>query len=148
MHAQTTHLIGEVMGLAERRATKEFQDKQLPALQAAIDAAAGFPVSLNIQWEQLAKEDVSHGYAEGWPKVYFEPVINAFKSIARDAMGKEALKAGLREVCFKNTQNYASSTSGISFSAGVLVIDHDPWCNVDYVDERAEYCVKLLEKNL
>lgn len=32
------------MGLAERRAIKDFQDNHLPKLQAEIHAAAGFPV--------------------------------------------------------------------------------------------------------
>lgn len=32
------------MGLAERRAIKDFQDHHLPKLQAEIHAAAGFPV--------------------------------------------------------------------------------------------------------
>lgn len=94
------------MGLAERRATKEFQDTLFPALKAAMDAAAGFPVTLSVNWEQLAKDDASHGYAEAWPKIYFQTATDAFKSIARDAMGKDALKAGLKSVVFQNTGGF------------------------------------------
>jgi len=136
------------MGLAERRATKEFQDSQFPALKAALDAAAGFPVTLSVNWEQLAEEGASHGYAESWPKIYFQTVTDAFASIARDAMGKDALKAGLKSVAFQNTSDFRSTSSAISFKDGVLTIDHGPYTNVDNVKERVEFTIAALEKAL
>ena len=51
------------MGLAERRASKEFQDKTYPALQAEIQKLAGTPLPIEINWDQLAKEE-SASYGE------------------------------------------------------------------------------------
>ena len=136
------------MGLAERRATKEFQDTLFPALKAAMDAAAGFSVTLSVNWEQLAKEGASHGYAEAWPKIYFQTATDAFKSIARDSMGKDALKAGLKSVVFQNTGSFSSSSSSLSFVDGVFTVDHDPWSNVDNIQDRVDTAITLLEKAL
>ena len=42
------------MGLAERRAAKEFEDTQFPALKDEIMKLAGGPIALEINWNQLA----------------------------------------------------------------------------------------------
>lgn len=136
------------MGLAERRATKEFQEKALPALRAELDKLAGKAVELDIHWDQLAKEDGAANYNDWWRKVYFQPVLNALKSITRDAIGQEAIKEGLRKVILCNTRGAYSAESAISFTAGELTIDHDPGSNVDYVDERTEHIVKIVERSL
>jgi hypothetical protein len=136
------------MGLAERRATKEFQDKSLPSLKAEIEKLAGFAVPIEINWEQLAREDYADSYDENWKKVFFQPVINALKKVTRDQMGKDAIKSGLKRIVLCNTKGAYSPESAITFAAGDLTIDHDPASNVDYVDDRATHLVKILEKNL
>lgn len=136
------------MGLAERRATKTFQEKSFPALKADIEKLAGFPVALEVSWEQLAKESYADGYEENWRKVYFVPVIDALKSICRDDLGKDALKEGLKKIVFCNTKDTYSAEAAISFTGGELTIDHDPCTNVDYVKDRADAVQKALEKGL
>jgi len=135
------------MGLAERRAVKDFQDKSFPALKSRIDKAAGFSVPLEVKWESLAVADHSHLYTEGWSKVYFEPVIAAFDSICRDQMGKDALKASLKGIEFCSLE-HRYGASGITFVDGLLRIDHEPCTNIDDVRERTEAIVKLLEAAL
>ena len=136
------------MGLAERRATKDFQDNRLPALVAELHKLAGFEVPLEIAWDQLAKADQAGNYGEFWPKVYFQPLIDALTDVARDDMGKEALKGGLTKIVLANTSDYYSPGSAISFTGGVLTIDHDPCCNVDDIGERSRALVKALEQGL
>lgn len=136
------------MGLAERRAIKEFQEKSLPGLRAEIDKLAGKTVELDIHWEQLAKEDGAANYNDWWRKVYFQPVINALKSITRDQIGKDAIQDGFRKIIFCNTRNAYSAESAISFTSGELTIDHDPGSNVDYVADRADCIVKIVERAL
>ena len=136
------------MGLAERRATKDFQDNRLPALIADLHRLAGFEVPIEIAWDQLAKADQAGSYGEYWPKVYFQPLIDALTDVARDEMGKEALRGGLTKIVLANTSDYYSPSSAISFAGGVLTIDHDPCCNVDDVGERARALVKALEQAL
>ena len=102
------------MGLAERRATKEFQDKQFPELSTEIQKLAGFPVPIQVTWDQLAVEGRSNLYKESWPELYFKPVIEALRQIGRDQMGKDAIKAGLKKVEIRNSKGAYSPTSAMS----------------------------------
>jgi hypothetical protein len=136
------------MGIAERRATKEFQDKLLPGLQAEIRKFAGFEIPIEISWDQLAKEGASDRFTDNWKKVYFTPTIEALKSIARDDMGRDALKAGLKRITFCNTEGRYSAESAVTFVSGELTIDHDPDSNVDYVKDRTDVLRKELERAL
>lgn len=136
------------MGLAERRATKEFRDNRYPAIEASIRSAAGFEVPIDIDWDSLAKEDYASSYDEFWPKVYFEPLIAALQSITRDDLGREALAAGLSRIVIRNTSGYYSPSSAISFEGKTLTIDHDPASNVDDVKDRTDHLIRTLEKGL
>ena len=136
------------MGLAERRATKEFETKWFPHYLAHIQSAAGFTVPVEVAWEQLAKEGEAHLYEDCWGKVYFQPLIDALKSVARDDMGKDALKAGLKKIRIQNTTGNYYGDGMPSFTDGVLLLEHEPHTNVDNIDERATSITKALEKGL
>ena len=135
------------MGLAERRATKEFQDKHFPELKNEIHKYAGHPVPIEINWEQLAVEGRQDDFQDSWTKVYFKPVIEALRQVGRDDMGKEALKTGLKKIEFRNSKGAYSPQSAITFQSGALVIDHE-LSNVDYVEDRKNYIVEIVEKGL
>jgi len=135
------------MGLAERRAIKDFQDNHLPKLQAEIHKAAGFPVPIEVNWEQLATEGQSHLFVEGWTDVFFKPVIEALRQIGRDAMGQDALKAGLKKIEFRNASGYYSPGSAISFQNGTLMFDHE-LSNVGDINDRTKAAIELMEKSL
>lgn len=130
------------MGLAERRATKTFQDNQYPGIKQDLDAAAGKNVLLEIDWDSLAVDDYADSYAEDWYKIYFLPLIEAFKSIAFDDMGREALSSGLKKVIIRNSGSMESI-----FQDGVLTLDY-PFTNADYWEDRKQTWQKLLEKGL
>lgn len=136
------------MGLAERRATKAFQDKSYPSLKGDIEKLAGFAVPIEVQWDQLAKESYADSFEDAWRKIYFVPIIDALKSVARDDLGKEALKAGLKKILLCNTKDTYSADAAVSFTGGELTIDHDPVTNVDDVKHRADAVTKALEKEL
>ena len=135
------------MGLAERRAAKEFQDKSFLELKNEIHKVAGFPVPIEVNWEQLSEEGQSHLYKEAWTEIYFKPVIEAFRLIARDDLGKEALKAGVKKVEFRNSSGAYSPHSAITFTNGAIVIDH-ALSNVGDTKDRATYLVEIVEKAL
>src|SRR5688572_24712290 len=103
------------MGLAERRAAQNFKDQRYPALKQRIDEAAGFEVPMDVKWETLAINDYAHLYDECFPKVYFDTLTEAFKNIAVDAMGKEALKGGLKRVVVQNVKDCSSAPSCFDF---------------------------------
>ena len=136
------------MGLAERRAAKNFETTLFPALQKQVAEAAGFDVPIEVAWDTLAVADSAHLYDEAWPKVYFLPLVEAFKAITIDAMGKDALKAALKKIVVVNKSGGYSPGSAYSFEGGTLTVDHESCTNVDDVQARAEHLQKLLEKAL
>jgi hypothetical protein len=135
------------MGLAERRAVEEFKTTLFPGLNAKIDQAAGFSVPLDVAWETLAADGYGHIYNDSFTRIYFEPPTAAFSSICRDQMGKDALKSALKSVVFCNRGSNFSG-SGFTFEGGILTLDHEPCTNVDNVNERTDYIVKLIESSL
>lgn len=136
------------MGLAERRAAKDFETHRFPQLKKDLDAAAGFDVPVTVHWDTLAKTDESHLYDSCWPKVYFRPLVEAFKRITIDDMGKEALKNGLKKIEILNRQGIYSSGRMATFDKGILTLDHEPHTNVDDIQERADSIRTLLESKL
>ncbi|MFP2903887.1 hypothetical protein ACLESD_02200 [Pyxidicoccus sp. 3LFB2] len=136
------------MGLAERRAAKQFETHRLPALTSEIHAAAGFEVPLEIHWDAMATEGNSHLFEETWPQVYFQPLIAAFKQVASDDMGKEALKGALKKVVVHNTADISYAGRMVTFASGVLTIDHAPTTNAHQVDDRTRAIREVLEKSL
>lgn len=135
------------MGLAERRAAKNFEDNNYPGLKSEIDAAAGFETDIEVNWASLAVDDYGHMYEEAFGKVYFQPLIAAFAAICIDNMGKEALKSGLKKIVIKNESD-RSNYRGFTFEDGVLTIDHKPVTNIDDIKDRTEGITALLEKGL
>ncbi len=136
------------MGLAERRAAKEFETNKFPDLKKQVGSAAGFDVPIEVDWESLAVNDYAHMYDEAWTKVYFTPLVDAFKNITIDKMGKEALKGALKKIVLKNRGGHYSAPGCYDFANGVLTVDHEPVSNVDDVNSRATELQKMLEAKL
>ncbi|NOK32460.1 hypothetical protein HMI49_04515 [Corallococcus exercitus] len=137
------------MGLAERRAAKEFETKRFPQFKKEIDEAAGFDVPVTVAWETLALDGESHLYDECWSKVYFVPLIAALKAITIDDMGKEALKAGLKKIEIQNRADTSNASRfAASFEGGTLLLDNKPHTNVDDVKDRTQSIQSLLESKL
>ena len=135
------------MGLAERRAMKEFQEKQFPELRNEIHKVAGFPVPIEVSWEQLAVDGQMDYYKEAWTEIFFKPVIEALRQIGRDEMGKEAVKAGIKKIEFRNASGTYSPHSAITFVNGTIMIDHE-LSNVGDTKDRTKHLVEIVEKGL
>ena len=136
------------MGLAERRAAKEFETNRYPAVKKDIDAAAKFDVPVEVKWDSLAVAEYAHMYEEAWLKVYFRPLIDALKAITVDAMGADALKASLKRIIIQNMKNNSSSNYWAIFTDGILTLDHAPVSNVDDIEDRKTQLQKVLEAKL
>jgi hypothetical protein len=145
----------ETLGLAERRALKEYQEKQFPEIKKEIEAGAGYAVVLDIKWEQIAKVGQSNAYKEDiyWGTTIFQPLIEAFTSITADKMGKEALKSKLKKVVIIHDEKTAPASNfpnGLTFKDGVLTVNWTPYSNVDdtFVVERVKAIKDLIESKL
>jgi hypothetical protein len=136
------------MGLAERRAAKNFTDNLFPGFKKQIDEAAHFDVPIDVKWDTLQADGMADGYAENWAKVYFQPLVTALKAITIDDLGKEALKGGLKKIVIENKSGVYYGDRWATLQDGVLTLDHEPCTNVDNVDERATGLQQVLEKGL
>lgn len=56
-------------------------------------------------------------------------------------------REGLREIVVRNSGQYYSTT-GVTFTDGVLTFDHQPHVNVGDGEERAKGLRQILETNL
>ena len=140
------------LGLAERRALKEYQEKTYPGLKKKIDEAAGFELTVEVNWESIATPGEADKYGEEgyWTKIYFEPLAAALQSITADDLGKSALKSKLKKVVIHcdgdaPASNYAA---GLKFDDGILTIDWHQYSNADDVKDRIDALKKLLESKL
>ena len=135
------------MGLAERRSAERFKNEDYPGWKSRIDEAAGFETSIDVAWDELAVPDYADSYAEYFPAVYFQPLLDALGSIGADDMGKDALREGVSKVVVKNSGQYFSPT-GFTFADGVLTLDHMSDSNTHHVEERTKAIQALLEAGL
>lgn len=137
------------LGLGERRGIAAFEERVLPGLRAQINEAAGFEVPIAIEWERVVSDEVA-GKGEHFTEpefftaIYFLPLIEALKSVGRDRMGREALRAGLKRVVVTNGGYH----SGPSFQEGTLTIDYRPNYSPADVAGRTRQIVEVLEKGL
>lgn len=135
------------MGLAERRSAERFKNEDYPGWKSRIDEAAGFEITIDVAWDELAVPDYADSYAEYFPAVYFQPLLDALGSIGADDMGKDALREGVSKIVVKNSGQYFSPT-GFTFADGVLTLDHMSDSNTHHVEERTKAIQALLEAGL
>lgn len=137
------------LGLGERRGIAAFEERVLPGLRAQINEAAGFELPIAIEWEKVVSDEVAgkgdqFTEPEFFTAIYFLPLIEALKSIGRDRMGRDALKAGLKGVVVTNGGYH----SGPSFRDGTLTIDYRPNYSPGDVAGRTQAIVQVLERGL
>jgi hypothetical protein len=138
------------MGLAERRALKEYQEKKFPAVKAALDKAAGFEVPLEVEWDKIAGEGEASSYDQDYyfTDTYFTPLTDALKQIAGEDMGRAALKKGLKKVLVTFDAATAPATNyknGWPFKNGVLTINYQAGVNTQDPSAHAERVEALVE---
>jgi len=139
--------------LAERRAITAYEQGVYVDQVKAIQAAAGYELPLDVQWNTIALPDQSANYAQDgfWTQIYFVPLQKALSAIAVDDMGKQALKAKLSKVVVRYDEATAPSSAyqdGVAFDGGVLDLNFRPFSNVDDVNARADAIRKALEAKL
>lgn len=141
------------LGLAERRAIKNYQDAVYPGIKQQIDAAAGMPVPVEVAWDKIAIPGKAADFAEPgfWTDIYFTPLVNALKSITADDMGKQALAAKLKKIVITHDSATAPASNydnGVAFKDGTFTINFHPYSNASDVKQRSDAMQKALEKAL
>lgn len=133
------------MGLTAKRQVEEFKTKHQEKYAKQIREASNPNAEVVVEWETVGKseEDMEHLIVETTGPIYFQPVINAFKEIGKDQMGKDALRDSIKKVVMRNSAD-STNYEYFAFEDGVLTIDHRPVYNVDDLRERTQHIVELL----
>lgn len=134
------------MGLAERRAIKEFEDKITPNYQQKLLDITGKNIELEVDWNSLAIQGKSNLYKD-WESVFFEPLVKAFKNVCVDDMGKGAVQESVNKIVIGNQNDNFSATKWSTFNNGTVTLDHN-LVNVNDVLDRANYLQQTLENGL
>jgi hypothetical protein len=145
----------ESLGLAERRAIKDYQDNVFPSIKKGIESASLNGIELDVKWEQIAKVGQADVYKEDiyWGTTIFTPLTEALKSITSDQMGKDALKAKLKKIVIMHDEKTAPASNyanGLTFDKSILTINWTPYSNVDEnaMAERVKALRDLIESKL
>jgi hypothetical protein len=89
------------MGLAQRRLAEQIKTEQYPPFLADIQAAAGKPIPVEIDWVSFSSYD-NYPLTRMADNV-FEPLLTAVKDICRDDMGRMAFQENVDSIRVKNT---------------------------------------------
>lgn len=142
----------ETIGLAERRAIAAYRQDRYPALEKAIQEAAGFPVLVEVAWDQLTLPGDAKNYADDgyFGKTIFEPLAAGLREVGKDPMGRDALKQKLKTIRVRYDEKTATSNypNGLKFEGGVLNVNWRPFTNVADFKDRVEAIVLTMEKGL
>ncbi|GAA3510597.1 hypothetical protein GCM10022393_25140 [Aquimarina addita] len=136
------------MGLAEKRIVKTYQEGTYQELIKEINTLAGYDLEFQVDWSSISDNKYSNIWEDSFTKIYFTPIIEAFKGITADEMGKEALQETLKTIVIKDENDNYSPKSAYSFEGNTLTIDHSPFSNVDNLQERSSYLSEFLESKL
>jgi len=103
------------VGLNEKRKMKELQDTTFPERTKELLEITGSPVKYEVDWASLADDLEGLNFLDN---LSCHRTNMALRVICADAIGKEAVKDGLKTIKLKNVKN--KSDMKIAFSGGVL----------------------------
>jgi hypothetical protein len=103
------------MGLNERRKIKELQEITLPSRTKEIEEISGKPVPYDVAWDTFAEDAGALNFVDN---VACHRLNMALRVICQDAMGKDAVRDGLKVVKITNVKTPDEKKLG--FEAGTL----------------------------
>lgn len=136
------------MGLAERRVIKAYQEGEYQEFLTEVKNLINGEIEFDIDWNSLPNEKYPKNLEQGLTEVYFKPILNSFKAIAEDDMGKEAIRESVKKIVIKDENDNAYASKTYKFNEGTLIVDHCSYTNIGNTDERTKLLTKLLESNL
>src|SRR5258705_2747758 len=90
------------MGLNERRKIKELQDTTFPQRVKEIEEICGKAIPYDVDWDSLADDMEGLNFIDN---ISCHRLNMALRVICQDAMGKEAVRDGLKQVNLKNVMD-------------------------------------------
>ena len=105
------------MGLEERRRIKELQDVTIPGRLKEIEEITGAHIPYDIDWSTFADDAPGLNFLDN---VSCHRLNMALRVICSDALGKDAVKDGLKSIKIQNIKD--KSAKKLTFDAGILTM--------------------------
>jgi hypothetical protein len=103
------------MGLNERRRVKELQDTTLPGRVREIEEICGKAIPYEVDWASISEDAEALNFLDN---ASCHRLNMALRVICADAMGKEAVREGLKAIRLVNVKDKAAMK--LAFKDGVL----------------------------
>ncbi len=103
------------MGMAEKRAMQDAQEKWLPTRTKEIADICGAEIPYEVDWDSFADDAQGISWLEANGP---HQVACAFRPICKDDIGKEAIVEGIKKIVLQNTAE--PGDKGLSLEGGVL----------------------------
>src|SRR5450432_2856937 len=103
------------MGLEERRRVKELQDVTLPGRVKEIAEICGAPIPYEVDWDSIKDDATALNFLDN---ASCHRLNMALRTICLDAMGKEAVRDGLKLTKLKNVKT--PEEISMTFEGGTL----------------------------
>jgi len=105
------------MGLQEKRAIKAAEEGWLPKRQQELDELAQGSIPFACDWDSFDGDVKGIEWLEHNGPVQ---VINAFRGLCKDDLGREAAKETIKKVAFKNVPS--KEDKALALEGGVLTL--------------------------
>jgi len=140
------------MGLAEKRAVEDFKKNEYEVFLKSIKDITQADISVDTEWDKLSPNLEGYGDAKATLVDYFqnmfaETILQSFKSICADDMGKQALQGAVKKIVLTCSPNASTHKAGFKFEDAILSLDLR-YANTDQVKDRVESMIKLIESKL
>jgi hypothetical protein len=129
------------MGLEERRRIKELQDTTIPGRIKEIEEICGKPIPYDIDWATFADDAPGLNFLDN---VSCHRLNMALRTICSDAMGKDAVKDGLKSIKIKNIKDKAAKK--LAFDNNTLTLECAYAAGLDGAFSDNEIRVELMKK--
>ena len=113
------------MGLAEKRALRDFQDNQWLQIQSGFDQVLR-PGQLEVLWEALTPDN-SGSYLADTLTEGLRGLADGLKQVASDDLGREAIQETFKSIRVGSKDGgHVADASNYSLDAGVLHVKLNP----------------------
>jgi hypothetical protein len=136
------------MGLTERRAILAYKEKKFPGWKAQIDAAAGYDLALDVDWDSMALDGQAEFFDAMFDYGYFLPIKRALEAICIDDLGKNALKARVKTLKLSHDPNGSYLEATFDGDTVVLKAKADHVQTENWIDQAVLNVQTTLDKNL
>ena len=129
------------MGLAEKRALAPLRDEVAPRYEAELKEITGTKISYVVDWDSFAP---NLDAMENLEDKGFKTISEVFRKITRDAIGKEAVAEGIKEIHL--AQGESANIYEFTLTNGVLNMpwDWSGWAGSFFPDSVREKIESML----